>query len=339
MSAAEQFVIPAGDKPLAAYDPFRSQLEAMKAANATVVFDYSKPAGIKEARSYIHKIRLSKKPVDDARVAAKAAALAYGRKVDAEANEIIQALDSMIDQHLKPIEEAEERERLRVADIRSQIAFIGSLTATALDTPKHIEAQLTRLAGVTVDDSFAEFEAEAIALYTERMDALNAALAGAKKREAEEAELAALRAEKAKRDQEDRERQLAIEAAERARLDAEAEAEARRQDAERLAQAEIDAAAARERAERERAERAEADAREAEERAARAVEAEQARVREEQRQAELARVKREADTAHKAKINREAAAALQKIGLSDALAKSVIAAIVSGKVPRCRIDY
>lgn len=159
----------------------------------------------------------------------------------------------------------------------------------------------------------------------------------------------------AKRQQEERDRQIAEAAAQAAREAAEREAKEKAEAIERQAREE------RERAERERiaaqmaAEKAEKDRIEAEERHARewkeaaeraerqakeAAEAMRKRIEEEaERQAEERR-KREANVAHKKKINRAALdAIIKEAGISEEQGKAVITAIISGLVPNVSINY
>ena len=110
MSTAEQFVVPSEDQPLAAYSEFRAQLSKLREENASLIFDYHDPKGNKEARSHIHKLRRTKGAVESVRKEEKAASLAYGRRVDAEAKAIIGEIEDMIEVHERQIKEIEEAE-------------------------------------------------------------------------------------------------------------------------------------------------------------------------------------------------------------------------------------
>lgn len=330
MSAVE--VIPASGG-LEVYSPFRARVAEIIEANRSVVFDYSTNKGQQEARSYVHALRLSKKPIEDCRVKEKAESLEYGRRVDAEAKQLIGLLDDMIEHHMRPIREAEEREAQRIADITAQMDFIRSLTGHSGMSPDELRALLAKLHAVVVDDAFGEFEGEAKGLKSAQLQALSSALTDADKRVANEAELTRLRQEAAEREQRDREAQIARDAADKARADA-----------EQRAAAEKAAAEARERAEHERAERAEADARLARERADRAAQDAEERVRREVAQkAERERAEqeaREADIEHKRVINNEVLTDLMEhAGVSDQTAKMVIVALFSGRVRHIKVVY
>jgi hypothetical protein len=64
---------------LAQYEPIKAHIAKLLDRNGELVFDYSTPKGIREARSHIHDLRTTKGDVERTRVALKADALAYGR--------------------------------------------------------------------------------------------------------------------------------------------------------------------------------------------------------------------------------------------------------------------
>ena len=70
---------------IAVYDEFRGQLSELRDANAKTVFDYEDPKGNKDARSHVYKLRQTKSAVEMARKEEKAESLAYGRRVDEQA--------------------------------------------------------------------------------------------------------------------------------------------------------------------------------------------------------------------------------------------------------------
>lgn len=345
MSAAEQEVLKATDGGIAAYSEFRAQLATLRAENSALVFDYADPKGNKEARSHIHKLRRTKGAVESARKTEKAASLEYGRKVDAEAKDIIGEIESMIDVHERPILEIEEREEARKQAILNRIGAICRFleVPVGLSADAYREA-LAELDALPVDESLDESMAAGVKHKKDATAHLSALLADAEKREAEAAELARLRAEAAAREQAEREQRIAEEAAAKAKADAEAAAERGRLQAEAAAKREQEAAAARERTERERAERAEAEAKAAQERAARAAqeaverERREAAAREEAERA--AATKREADKAHRAKINGAAVDALMDgADLSREQAEAVVTMIAKRQVPAVTISY
>src|SRR3990167_3162589 len=114
---------------IAVYDEFRAQLAELKEHNAKLLFDYEDPKGNEEARSHVYKLRRTKAAVDKARQAEKAASLEYGRRVDSEAKEIIGEIEAMIEVHVKPLAEIEEREKKRVARHTDKIEELRSYAA------------------------------------------------------------------------------------------------------------------------------------------------------------------------------------------------------------------
>lgn len=341
MSAVEVISATGG---LEVYSPFRARVAEIIEANKSMVFDYSTVKGQQEARSYVHTLRLSKKPIEDCRVQAKAKSLEYGRKVDAEGKQLIGLLDDMIEHHMRPIREAEEREAARIADITAQMDYLRTLTGHAAMPPDELRSLMTKLHAVLVDEAFGEFQDEAKAFKAEQLAALSRALTDSEQRIARDAELEKLREEAAARERQDRERQIADEAASAAKAKAEADAERARLEVERRAQAEKDAAEARERAERERAERAEAEVKEARERADRAaqdaVENERKEAADKAAREQAEQAAREADIEHKRAINNEVLADLMEhAGVSEQTAKMVIVALFSGRVRNIKISY
>lgn len=359
MSAAEETVIEgellSPETAIAVYEPFLAKLAELEAENALMVFDYTTKAGQAAARSHVYKLRQSKRPLKDAHDRAKAASLVYIRTLDGKLNEYIGRVDSMVDVHMKPIEEAEAREAERIAEHQKVLDYIADFQADATMPSAHIQTLIDRMASVVIDESLEEFQADAKSIYDERLSMFVTAMAGAMKREAEEAELAALRAEKAARDQRDHEERIAKEAADKARAETEAAMERGRIAAESAAKRDREVAEAREKADKARIEAAEAEAaaaienaakaqRDAEEKAAQAVRDAEERIRlareTEATEQRLAQERREADMAHKAAINREAAGAFVTFAeLNPDQAKAVVIAIALGHIPNVRIAY
>jgi len=233
------------DKPIAVYNEFRAQLSELREANSKAVFDYEDEAGNKEARSHIFKLRKTKTAVDNARKTEKAASLAYGRRVDGEAKEIISEIEEMIEVHAAPIKEIEDREERRLEGIRAKLASVaypewiaeyeGEVSA------ENWQKALNEVASIEVDESFDEFMAKGTAEKKATLLVLESGLELALKREKERAELEELRAEKEIKERKEREARIAKDAAEAATKAAEkaaAEKDAEAQRAKDKAQAE-----------------------------------------------------------------------------------------------------
>ena len=327
MSTAEQHFIASDDSGIAAYSEFRAQLAQLNAENKALVFDYADPQGNKDARSHLHKLRRTKGAVDAARKAEKAASLEYGRRVDAEAKEIIGQIEDMIEVHERPIREIEEREATRKQDILNRLGVLcGYLDLTADAPSGQLRAHLEVLEEIPVDETFAESMAAATTHKKDAVAHLHAIIAVAEKREAEAAELEQLRREAAVRAQAEREERIAAEAAAEATAAAAAAAERAQKAADQAIQ------------------RAESDARAAEERAAKIAQETEERLKREagKRAAEerAAVEKREADKKHRAAVNNAAVAALVEIAaLSEDDATLAVEAIAKRLIPAVVINY
>lgn len=315
---------------LVVYQSYRESLAAMKEENAALVFDYESKDGAKEAKSHIRGIRSVKGALEKARKAAKAAALEYGRRVDAEAKEIEAELDAMIEVHERPLKEIEEREARRRQEAERQTAHYA--TAHALRMGETSESIRARLQAVEDDKPLAEIHGEAIdeanAAWATAVAALQAAADLAEKQEAEAAELARLREEAARREAEDRAR---------------AEEEARREREEQIraeAEAKARAEAERQAADREARLQAEAEA----------AKAEAARAKEEaeglRRRAEATPAATEspapavafAEAASRDEIEMDAAMDFSMV-VGARLGFEAVKAIVEGRIRHVRIDY
>ena len=328
MTATATNVVPYVPEGIAVYNEFRAQLSTLQEENAKTIFQYADPKGNAAARSYVYKLRQTKAAVDRARKEEKAASLEYGRRVDAEAKEIMEAIESMIDVHQRPLDEIEQREKDRVAGIRARIAEIARFEECRGYGSEDLKMGIATLKQIVIDASFAEFQPEAALQRDTSIRAQEAELAVALQREAEQAELARLRQEAAEREQKEREDRIRREEAERVQREADAKAKAEREASER-----------RERELREAAERSEKERIAAEQRAEDAARQERERVQREADAKAAEDARREADRMHQAAIHAGIIAALGPLGIGEELAKSMIIAIRGGAVPNLKIIY
>lgn len=317
---------------IAVYDEFRAQLAQLEDSNAKLVFDYEDPKGNKEARSHVYKLRQTKAAVEKARKEEKAASLEYGRKVDAEAKEIMGKVEAMIDVHQKPLDEIEQREKDRVAKIQNRIEWFHTRRECSGYGSQELQNSIAAIKAVAIDESFAEFQLDAAKAKEAALAAHEAELPIAQKREAEQAELERLRRETAEREQQEREERLQREAAERATREAEEKAHREKEEMEAKAKQEREAAERRELELKLAAERAEKEK-------AQAVENERRRAEEERQKLAEEEAKREADRQHQAKIHGDIITALGKSGISDDQGKVLITAIRKGEIPHIKIIY
>lgn len=332
----------------AGLDPY---IERIRAEVTGHVPDLTTDKGRKAIASLAFKVRKSKTALDALGKQLVDDLKEIPKKIDAERKRMRDQLDALADEVRRPLDEWEAAEDARVALHKADIDGMA-WQAQNMDglSSEELRARLALVNSTVVDESWEEFEAEAHRVKAKTLEALNAALVAREKYEAEQAELARLRAEAEARAKRDEQERIAREAAERATREAEAKAHA---EYEAAARREAEAKAAQERAERERLEaierqkqaeaRAEAEKLAAEQRAKEAAEA--ARLAEIKRQAdEAARIeaeqrKREADKAHKAKVNRAALDAFIQAGIPEDCAKQAIKLIARGEIPAITINY
>ena len=284
------------------------------------------------------------------------------KKIDAERKRMRDVLDALADEVRAPLDQWEQAEEARQQRHQQGIEWFRLRADENRDLDAvELRATLEQVNARVVDASWEEYEAEAHRVKARALEALRQALAAREKHDADQAELARLRAETAAREQKDREERIAREAAAEAqrkadeRAQAERDAAARREaeareaadkarleadlaDQRRIAaeqQAEIDRAAA---AERERV-----AAEQAEQRRIQAVEeaaaAERQRIADEQAALAAEALRREADIAHKAGINRAALDAFVLGGMPPECAKQAVTLIAKGLIPNIRITY
>lgn len=340
---------------VAVFNEFRAQLSELKIANSSLIFDYEDAEGNKEARSHVYKLRKAKSAVEKARKDEKQASLDYGRKVDAEANEIRVELESMIDVHQKPLDEIEEKEKARLDRIVRAIEEMRLLSSDGNSgaTSEALKKNLATVKDVN-EASFGEHAEMATDVKTAAIANLTRMIADAEKREAELVELAELRRQKVEQEQKDRDEKIRKEAAEKAAADEKAKADAAlkkaQDDAIAQANAVKAAADAKERAliaEKEKAEREKQEAidkaarekKETEAKAARAVEEERERVAKAKAAKDAEDAKREANTRHRNHVRGKITAALSELAISPDQAAAIIEAIDAGKIPGVKITY
>lgn len=340
------------DKPIAAYDEFRSQLSELKESNSKAVFDYADPKGNKEARSHVFKLRKTKTAIDKVRKEQKKASLEYGRKVDDEAKSITLEVEEMIDVHEKPLKEIEQNEKDRKAAIEEKFDLIVGARNVNLQTAsiELISDHIGDLKELEPDDSFDEYMAEATREYKTSIAHLEGLLTSAKIALAEKEELEHLRKESDERARKEREEQIAKDAREAAESKAESDRIAAERKVEADKQAAIENEKRIEREKEEAIERETAAKRELEEankqhkreqeqavidteaRVKREAEEEERRLREEAE-------KREANKKHKASVNNKAVQCLISGGISKEIAKEVVILIAKKEIDYVSIAY
>ena len=301
--------------------------------------------------SMAFKIARSKTTIDNIGKELVADLKQLPKTIDAERKRWRDQLDEWRDEARGPLNEWEAAEEARKTQHCLNIESIAILGADIDDSNSAaLQENIDHLERVVIDGSFEEYEAEAHRVKAASLATLKAALERRQKYEADQAELERMRKEAAKREQKEREAQIAREAEERARREAEEKAQAEREAAARREQ---EAKAEAERKEREHQEaiaKAQRDAELAEQRAKEEYgRKERERIAEQQRQ-EQAKLdaerrereeveRRQANVEHRRKINQAAMQAMIDGGMPEQCAMDAIKLIAQGKVPGVTINY
>jgi hypothetical protein len=204
-------------KALAAWDALAARIAAAEHESASKVFDYDDRHDLAAARSWVAQLRRIKGSIERTRKDAKSIHLERGRLVDATAKTLESSVAGLIQPHQEAIERIEAIEQARVDGHRSVLVYIEGLSAGVTTSAEALE-RLEALEALDVS-GLEEFHTAAenrVAEQTERLQGIYGELI---QREADAAELEALRAEKDHREAE--------EAAEALRLEGEQRAEAR----------------------------------------------------------------------------------------------------------------
>lgn len=334
-------------------EKFSDFYKVMKAECDALEIDLETEKGRKAIASMAYKVARTKTAIDDAGKRLNEEARAKINAVDESRREIRAQLDALKDNVRKPLTEWEQAEEARKAQVDEIMSWLrGSAKVEFDETATDIRARIATISATTfAPDVFQGYAAQAEALKTTAIAALETIAGRMDQEEAQRAELERLRAEAAEREDQDRirreaeEAQRQREAAEKAAAEAKARAEeeqkareaAAAKAAEELARTEAEAKA---RAEREDADRAHAEALAAEKR--RADEAEAAAKAEAARVAREAaeQAAREADRAHRGEVMRAAKEAIMDAGnIDEASAKLVVLAIAAGSVPRVTLSF
>jgi hypothetical protein len=332
-------------------DGLRTYLDRIRDEANSLVPDTSTRKGRDAIASMAFKVAKAKTALDDMGKTLVADLKELPKKIDASRKLMRDELDTLKDSVRAPLTEWEKAEEARVQAHRGAIADMQScvLLAGAMEAER-IQGVLAEVEGVALGEHWEEFEAEAGRVKDEVLTKLRASLAARQKYEAEQAELAALRAKDAAREKQDREERIAREAAEATQRKADEEAQKERDAAIKRQKDLDDAAAKREQALKLQAEQARTAKLEAEQRAQRAtdeadkkakeaVAAEQKRVAD-AKAAELREAKRrEADRQHRGAINRLALDALIDGGLTEETGMLVIQLIAQHRIPAVTIAY
>lgn len=313
-------------------------VETIKSLATSEVLDVNKPSDRKRMRSLASSVSKSKSLIDGHGKKLVEPIKAQAKAIDANRKIVRDSLDAIRDEVKQPAVDFDNMERERVENHNAAIQYINSLADVRDEfgadyDSGQLKASLEEAEEIIVSvEHCEEFATDYAKAKATAISNLKVAIQTAEKREDEAKELEELRQLKSQKEKEEYEAKLKAEAAEKAEREAaeakiQAElAEQRRIEAEK--QAEIDKIKAQEQA-KIQAERAAEEARLAE------VE----RQKQAEAQAKAEREKREANKRHCTKINTEAKNAIVTLGVEDALAKRIVAAIAKGMIPNVTINY
>lgn len=228
-------------KALTDFDAVAAGLEQLNKNYAGMLFEVDTPKGMEMAKAARAVLRKPRYEIERIRKDAKAPLLAIGKKLDAEAARItaeIMKLEDPIDRQIKNEETRKDNERIakveaeqkRVDGIKARIEEIRGYPIKAAGRPSATALEiLNTVSALVIDDSYAEFKAEA----QNALDASIAAMKGIHAERvnheaeqarivAERAELERLRTEQAERERAEREKLAEEERRAKAARDAEA---------------------------------------------------------------------------------------------------------------------
>ncbi|MDD1966148.1 hypothetical protein NPS29_12535 [Pseudomonas putida] len=355
-------------------------LEAVKAEVTGEVPDLTTRKGRERIASLAAKVSKSKAAVEKPGRDYLKRLKEMPKVVEAELRDFVTRMDALRDATRQPLTDWEKAEDARVDAHNDAIQQMKDLAVfTETPTAAHVAQAIADLEMVKLGENWEEFLPEAAQVKDRSLATLRTLLADRTKHEAELAEIAKFNAEKAEREQQERDAAIARAAAEKAQREADERAAAelaaaakREQDLKDQAAAQqraaeqaardAEAAAAKqalqlklaaEQAERQRIQ-AEADRAAAEQRAkdeAAAAERRQAEAVERARLDEIARQEaeaaealrqkaaREADKAHQIKIMGAAKEALMSLNITEELAKAIVLKIARREVPHVTINF
>jgi DNA repair exonuclease SbcCD ATPase subunit len=290
-TAPDGAIVPAGETTaISRWEAIACDIAIAGEKAPTKVFDYRDEWDNKQARSWVHGLRLLKGKIERARKDAKAVHLERGKAVDETAKTLETAVQGMIEPHETAIKALEAEEQARIDAHRAVLDRIAALADAAPVEGEagiiDVDARLAELAAIDTS-ALEEFAQAGLNRQAEAIEQLGMLRDKLEAQEAQRIELEALRAQAAAREDADRIARLQQEAVEADRLAREQEAAARVAEAEEQARKDREAAATREAQALAQVEAARQAQAEAEARAKEAAEREEARVKLEAEAAEL----------------------------------------------------
>lgn len=218
----QKVFVEGGTKPL---------VDAIKKIVDEQKLDVSTPTGRKHIASLAHSVARSKTYVDGIGKEMVAEIKIKAKVIDAERKRFRDTCDAIKAEVRAPLDEFEEAERQRVANLEKRVAEFASLSfetalpGSELDS-ETLKTNLNYVRQIEADESFEELQHEAVEAKSKAIERLETLIVEAEKREAEKAELERLQKQEEDRKQREREEQIRKEAQEKAEREAKEKAEA-----------------------------------------------------------------------------------------------------------------
>lgn len=304
-------------------------------------FDPETSKGRDGIKSLAHEIRRLKVAIDDAGKQKTEEWRQRTAAVNGRRNHEKARYESLVETVRKPVTEAEEKEKARIAEADSILAMLRDVSVPLGATPDDVLAMCEKVRGINLNPDILGPRIDmAQDLKQQAVDKLTAIHADMVQREAEKQELERLRQQEANRKAAEEAQRVVEQRRAQEAADKKKAAEEARIAAEREAQRLIDEAAAE--AER-RVKEAEAAAaeeiRKAEDEARRLKDAEDARIADELAKNEAAQARRE-DAEHRKRVMSDIIdAILTQTGVGRMHAEQLVGAIIKGTIPNVHIAF
>lgn len=226
-------------------------VEAIEQQAGSIVFDITTKAGQETCRKISATVAKAKTAIDNAGKTKKEEYTVFTKRIDSDRNLAKNRLQALQDAIRQPLTDMENAEKQRKEMLENRLNNLENYFDVYTVTSAAVGDAITTLQNTLIDESWEEYQSIAAAKKAQELDRLQTLFTQAQQREADAAELAALRAAQAEQQRITQEQAML----EQARQAAAAEAEQKILAAQRAAEA---AAAAAENAERIAFERLEA---------------------------------------------------------------------------------
>mgnify|MGYP000624677083 CR=1 FL=1 len=323
-------------------DPF---LKKVRDEIDSFVPDLSTAKGRKEIASIAHKVAKSKTYLDGVGKELVAELKQKPKLIDAERKRMREMLEAWKDEVRQPLTEWENIEKDRVAKHNENLAEISSIENSFVEgmTSEMIKGLILKLENINVDEDWQEFQEQGASSRSKAMDNLTKRYDFRLNYENEQAELEALRKEKAAKEAKEREERIAKEAAEKAKKDAEEKAA---RDVEQARLREEQLKLDKERIENEKREaeiKAAQDKIDAQKKAEQekkdAIAQERRNIEAENKRRQEAEEARQKDVDHRKGINNQTLSLMEENGVTTELATKIITLAAQGKLGNLKMSY